>query len=394
MRIVYHHRTHRSHGAEAVHIRGMVEALRHRGHEVTVLSPPGGDPFAEDESQQPQSARNPIWRLISAHCPELLFELLELSYNVFAMMRLVLVAKPDLIYERYFLFSFAGALTAWGRGCRIVYEVNDSSFVDERVRRLALVRLARAIERWALNRADVVVVVSRALATTLEKSVGVDPDKILILPNAVDEGRIVDVVSPAEDNSANEVVIGCVGFFVPWHGLNLLVDAVADLGTAGKGARLLLVGDGPVRSEVEQRAKRLGLSDRLTVTGTVPHGEVGSWLRKMDIAVLPDSNDYGSPMKIFEYMAAGKPIVAPDYGPVLEVLEDGSNGIVFPRHDVRALRDALGKLIEQPALRQCLAEKAREFVLREHTWARNADRLETMLSVAGASIRREPVSRG
>jgi glycosyltransferase involved in cell wall biosynthesis len=111
----------------------------------------------------------------------------------------------------------------------------------------------------------------------------------------------------------------------------------------------------------------------------MPHAEVRSWLSKMHVAVLADSNEYGSPMKIFEYMAAGKAIVAPDYGPVLEVLQDGVNGLVFPRRDVPALRDALARLAADAALRQRLAEHARTSVLARHTWRRNAERLEAAL---------------
>jgi glycosyltransferase involved in cell wall biosynthesis len=386
MRILYHHRTHRSHGAEAVHIRGLVTALRQQGHRVDVISPPGGDPFVEHGSEQLHSARNPIWRFISAHCPEVLFELLELSYNILATIKLALVSRPDVIYERYFVFSIAAGLIARIRGCGIVYELNDSSFLKERVRGLALVSLARGIERRVLNRADLIVVISRAMAVTLHELVGIDSKKILVLPNAVDESSIVSAVESTGDDVSHEIVIGCVGFFVPWHGLDLLVDAVADLGSAGLRVRLLLVGDGPVRKEIEQRVSRLGLSDRVTVTGLVPHTEVSVWLSRMDIAVLADSNDYGSPMKIFEYMAAAKAIVAPDYGPVLEVLDHGSTGFVFPRRDTGALRDALAQLVADPALRRRLGENARRSVLREHTWARNTERLEKALRDAGVSV--------
>ena len=139
-----------------------------------------------------------------------------------------------------------------------------------------------------------------------------------------------------------------------------------------------------MRPDIEQQAARLGVRDRLTVTGLIPHEDVPAWLARIDIAVLADSNDYGSPMKIFEYMAAGKAIVAPDYGPVLEVLQNGSTGVVFPRGDVGALQEALSELVADPALRRRLGENARVSVLREHTWARNAERLEAALGAGKA----------
>ena len=383
MRIVYHHRT-QGRGVEAVHIRGIVNALRARGHEVDVLSPPGCDPFQEQQraaAAQGAPARHPIWRRISAHAPELLFEMLEMAYNGLAAARLIGTPRPDLIYERYFVFSLAAAAVARLRGCRIIYEINDSSFLKQRVRKLLLVRLARAIERRVLKRADLVIAVSRNMATTLEQVVGIDRARILVLPNAIEEDAVVPRAS-MRHAVGQEIVIGFVGLFVPWHGLNLLLDAVGDLTAAGTPVRLLLVGDGPVRGELEQRAVALGIADRLTITGTVPHHEVKNWLQKIDVAVLADSNEYGSPMKIFEYMAAARPIVAPDYGPVVEVLRDGDNGLVFPRRNGEGLRAALKRLADDPALRERLGESARETVLREHTWIRNAERLEQAVGIA------------
>ena len=162
-----------------------------------------------------QSARNPLWRFLTSHCPQILFELLEIAYNGFAVMQLISARRPDVIYERYFVFSVAAGLVARLRGCRVAYEVNDSSFLKQRVRGLALVPLARTIERRVLNRADLVVVISRAMGDILERNAGISPEKILVLPNAVHGSSVVDTVSAATVGAADGVTIGCVGFFVP-----------------------------------------------------------------------------------------------------------------------------------------------------------------------------------
>ncbi len=346
-----------------------------------MLSPLGCNPFVDRDSNTQRSARNPIWRFISTYCPEFIFELIELLYNAYAFTKLIFARRPEVIYERYFIFSIASRLIASLRRCPLVYEINDSSFLQQRVRQLVFVTLARAMERWVLSRADLVVVVSHSLATMLQQSVGVDPKRILVLPNAVERDMVVERTEPAQANkhAGDAVVIGFVGLFVPWHGLDLLIDTMAELSRIGIRAHLLLVGDGPVRVEVEWRAKQVGLRDRFTITGTVPHSEVRAWLSRMDVAVLPDSNEYGSPMKIFEYMAAGRAIVAPDYDPVLEVLEHGTNGLTFPRRNRAALRNALAQLSEDSELRLRLGENARRHVLRHHTWDINAERLETAL---------------
>ena len=142
---------------------------------------------------------------------------------------------------------------------------------------------------------------------------------------------------------------------------------------------MLLVGDGKdlaaVRSEVEAR----GLLDRVRLPGRVAHDQVPAWLACMDYAVLPDSNEYGSPMKLFEQMAMGVAVVAPDYDPVAEVVAHGSTGWLFPRKDLAACIDQVLDLAGRPDERARVGAAARDYIRRERRWRNNAHQLLSLV---------------
>jgi len=189
MRILYHHRT-QGQRAEGVHIRGVVQALRNRGHEVAIVSPPGVDPFLgyEASARQPGApAAATLLALASRRFPEIAFELLELCYNFFALRRARRVVGNggiDCIYERYSFFGFVGSRLAKRYNVPLVLEINELTGLS-RQRPLAMKRLAGAIERHVCRSADLLVVVSAFLRETLAER-GIPRDKILTEPNCVD----------------------------------------------------------------------------------------------------------------------------------------------------------------------------------------------------------------
>ena len=139
---------------------------------------------------------------------------------------------------------------------------------------------------------------------------------------------------------------------------------------------LLLVGDGPVRDELEQQAQRLGVADHVTFTGVVQRDQVASYVAAFDIALQPAVVAYASPLKLFEYLALGRAIVAPSQANIREVLEDGVNAVLFDPEDEAGLVKAIQRLIEDPALRQRLALKAGATISeRGLTWHANAQRV-------------------
>lgn len=383
-RVLYHHRT-QCRGAEGVHVRGIAKAFRQAGSEVEVLGPPGVCSDADAGRAQAGGQKGlggGVLRWFSAKAPEVVFELGEILYNVYAVFALLgrlCRRRCDLIYERYALFLAAGVAAA--RVCRvpIVVEVNDSVTI-ERSRPLALRYLATRMERWILRNATLVVTVSQPFKRRLLGH-GLSEERVLVTHNAVDPGDWPDEPDTgAAGADAGPVTIGCVAAFVAWHRPELLIDCVAEV-MSSRDVRLLMVGDGPARPAAERRARDLGCASRVEFTGFVPHEKVRELLSTVDIAVIPHSNDHGSPMKIFEYMAAGKAIVAPACGPIMEIVEDGETGLLFGPSDHGGLTQVLVRLAEDSALRRRLGRDARQRVLRRHTWSRNVRRVLERLGV-------------
>jgi glycosyltransferase involved in cell wall biosynthesis len=386
MRILYHHRTRGRH-VEGVHIRGIVQALRELGHDVSVMSFPGADPEREVDEATP--GKKGLLASVVTRLPGVVFEVFELLYNVvtlFRMLRDWRRAPPSLVYERYSLFLFATIWLARRRGIPLVLEINDSALVD-RVRPLVMKGLARRIEGWCLRHATGLVFISTYFRDIASEAYG-DIAPSVVSPNAVDLPRFdpsrFDVPAlRAERGLTGRVVCGHIGAFAHWHGVDGFVEAIASRLDAVPELALVFVGDGKTLPAVRELIAGRGLADRVLLPGRVPHDEVASWIACMDYAVLPNSNHYGSPMKLFEFMGMGVAVVAPDYAPVAEVIADGRTGWLFPRGDAAACVERVLALARHAEERQRVGDAARDYIASERQWRNNAEQLLTLVP-AGA----------
>lgn len=379
MRILYHFRT-RGSGAEAVHISGIANALTRLGHEVVFLNPSGRDPRAKTNPYAALKAPGFFGR-VSRALPRFVFEFLEIAYNAWAFLKLrgLLAGRDyDLIYERHAFFLFITAFLAESRNLPLVVEVNEL-VGDSRVSEQPFFRaLVRWCDRLVFARATTIVVVSPHLKRRIE-ALGVSGSRVLVQPNAVDP---LDFAECADGSAVRQrhslgdaIVIGFVGWFVEWHRVELLIDAFASLSAPHPATRLLLVAEGPLRESLDAQASRLGVSDRICFAGSAPHAEVPGHIAAMDICVVPHSNEYRSPIKLFEYMGQGRAVVAPRTEPIEMVVRDRENGLLFTPGSAAELASALERLIAQPALRAKLSQQARTDVLQRHTWAHNASEM-------------------
>jgi glycosyltransferase involved in cell wall biosynthesis len=391
-RILVLHRT-QGHGVEAVHLRGMVDAMRDAGHRVELLGPPGTDPYAA-----PGPAGRPgLAARFARQAPELLFELAEQAYDGRLASRLAAVAadfRPDLIYERYAFFASAGGRLARRRGLPHLLEVNYT-VADPLVRRRSrlLAGVARRSEGTLFRGASVIAAVSSRLVERVAAQ-GVPRNRCLLMPNAVDrrwwEAAARQQPAALPPRLAGQPVVGFVGGFYPWHGVDRLVEALRRCRAAGLPGGLLLVGDGPERPRIEAAVAAAGLADSSLLTGALPHGELPAWIAAMDICVMPDSNDYGSPMKVFEYMSLGRPVLAPDLPPLRDAIDDGVEGRLFPvakagaADPVAPLEAALAGLLADAPLCARLGAAARRRVGERHTWQENWRRVEAALAEQAA----------
>jgi glycosyltransferase involved in cell wall biosynthesis len=396
LQFIYHHRT-MGRSSQAMHIRSLVEALKADGHEVTIVSPPGVDPLKsagmmpflrrEDRARGLQR----IWKYISCECPQYVFEMCELLYNLFLPFRLlpVLWRQPNaVLYERHAYFMFMGVLLGKWLKRPVVLEVNELAGFT-RARGLIMERLARRIDVWVFSRADHVLCVSSVLADeTLQR--GAHAQRVHILPNAIDPNRFRRPIPGPSLRSRlgleGSIVIGHVGLFYRWDRLDVLIEIAKSIRDHHPNVKVLLVGDGPEMNNLKQTAFRLGMERELILPGPVPRDDVPSCIDAMDICVLPDSNAFGSPIALFEFMAMGKPCVVPNLGPMRDVLEDNVTGIMFPHADYCALKKALLRLVEDPALRDQIGARAKQTVFELHTWAANA-RLVVQLALGESSAR-------
>ncbi len=392
MNVLYHHRT-RGEDVEAVHIRGIVNGLRGLGHHVDVVSPPGVDVERTHAAPKPtpnaatqkksKSRRWSPWSLISGKAPEVLFEGAEVAYNAFAWPALeARLARRDygLLYERYALFSLAGVMTAARHRTPIILEVNDSAVVS-RIRPLRMQAAARRVERFVWNRADAIVTITSYFRDLILET-GVAAERVHVIPNAVDDAAFSALPDPepvrARLGLVGKVSVGYVGAINFWRRLDLLIAAFAPLAARYPTAQLVLIGDGPDRAGVAEQARALGVGDRVTFVGKVPHAEIPAHLAALDIAVIPHSNAYGSPMKLFEYMAAGKLVVAPWLPPIVSVIGADDGGVLFPPLDQDGLQRALDGLLGDAERRAQLGARAREKVLGGYVWRRHA---QTILDI-------------
>ena len=371
MRILYSHRIG-SRDGQSVHIEELVAALRRAGHEVLVVGPG----FYERTDFGGESN---FVALVRRHLPMAVNELAELAYNIPAYRRLDRACRsfqPDLLYERYNLFYLAGAMLARRRKLPFHLEVN-SPLAEERGRfgGLGLKRLARSTERFLWRSADRVYAVTGVLKQRIVQA-GVPEERVTVTPNGIDLDHYRSL--PARGEDADSVTLGFVGFVRVWHGLDAVLTAIAGF-KAPPMVRLVVVGDGPARPALEQQAASLGIADRVRFTGLKDRAAIPELIGGFDIALQPRVVDYASPLKVFEYMAAGRAIVAPDQPNIREVLADGETALLFDPEREGALWEAIRRLIADPALRRRLGAAAREAVEhRDLTWIGNAKRIASL----------------
>jgi glycosyltransferase involved in cell wall biosynthesis len=399
MRIIYTHRT-QGVGAEGAHIKGMFEAFRNLGHAISMDCLPGCNPselkpgptnaaasgktVAADSSKANATGLRRFYRIIADRAPQALFEMIELSYNLPLLARLgwrCFRERPQLIYERYSLNTFAPTWVCKWFGIKHVLEVNDS-VVIERSRPLDLRWVSERIEGYCLKGADLSITITDHFAHSLRARFG-EAFPLTVLTNGVARARFQGpfqrMASREKFGLNSATVLGGTGQFLPWHGLQDLVEIMGPRAQE-LDIRFLFIGDGPARQDVEAAAARLGISDRVQFTGMLPIDTVPDCLSALDIAVIPKAAPHASPMKLIEYMAIGLPIVAPGLSSIRAALADETMGALFPAGDMQAMGTAIHGLLRDPESARQLGERARQHVFSHLTWDRHA---EHVLSAIG-----------
>ena len=366
-------------GGAASHIKGVIEGLLELGTEVQVIS--NDELVGLDPAKIPLTKIDPKLR----GSTRAVFDINNNAVFTRGATALVQQSPPDFIYQRYARFSWAGVVASLATGRPLFLEYNGSEvWVGRHWDRVSNLDLLERYERLNLAAAGRIFVVSEVDRTNLEQA-GVAAEKIIVNSNGVDIEVFRPNVGGAEVRaglglSHEQLLVGFVGSFGPWHGVLVLAEAIKMI-SAALPLKFLLVGDGALREQMKQMLDEETEQGRVIFKGTVGHNEVPALLDACDILVSPHiplaagADFFGSPTKLFEYMAMGKGIVASSLGQIGEVLTDGQTALLVEPGNAHELRNAILRLAEARELRETLGARARQIAIERHTWKRNAQKI-------------------
>jgi glycosyltransferase involved in cell wall biosynthesis len=304
----------------------------------------------------------------------------------------------DLIHERFNLLALGGVWASRKLGIPFVLEVNADLLEQRKFKGIPERGLRRLFAIWAsrlcFRNAAQIICISSHLKEHLSTKWNIEESKLTVLPIAAD----VEAFKPNYNSETvrkslgltTEPVVMWVGGFYPWHDLGLLLESFALLLQQRPEAKLVLVGDGQTRSSVVEMVMKNGVRHAVIITGAIAHSQVPEMLSIADVAVVPaapitaSSGGTGTPLKLFEYMAAGKAIVATAQNQAAEVIQDGHNGLLVEEGDVNKFAEAMLTLLNDPVARDRLGQNARQQAVERYSWEQYTRRLEEIyLNVLG-----------
>lgn len=369
-------------GGSVGHLSGVIDGFRRLGHRTHVVST---DRLVGVTSDKDFYLCEPCYEA-GRNLPEIP----ELLYNNQLLTFIDLIwqnCSPSFIYQRYSLGNYTGELIKQKYKVPYICEYNGSfPWVAKHwsQRKLFHEELLDRIEVLNLHGADLIVVVSKVLFDELVQR-GVAPRKILINPNGVDpikyHPNIVGMTVRQKYNINRKIVVGMISTFGKWHGTEILAKSIKHIIDKNKNIHFLLIGDGLVMPEVRNIIEKDDVLEHVTLSGNVPQQEAPQYLAACDIFVSPHVPNpdgtpfFGSPTKLFEYMAMGRAIIASDLEQIGEILQHNENALLTSPGDVKGLASEILKLAADQSLRDRLSKKARADVCQKHTWQMNVEKV-------------------
>jgi glycosyltransferase involved in cell wall biosynthesis len=314
-KILYHHRIASKDG-QSIHVEAIVNSLRKEGHTVLVCGP-----SLPEKLDTIKSSEDAFFAKLKAKLPVVVYELMEIGYNLVVGVRLILAInkfRPDFIYERYNLYQPTGVILSKLLKIPLILEVNAPLQKERHWKsRLAMPKFAASVERFTWRNATKVLPVSNELANHL-KCAGVLDRNIEVVHNGVykemyDENKAIN-------KDGDVITIGFIGFAHLTSGLDVVLSAMSK--AKNQNVHFVCIGESQSAKELEGQVEKIGLVGKVTFMGTIERTEAMEVVKTFDVAVLPDVIDYASPLKIFEYMATKCLIVAPRKNNILEILDD------------------------------------------------------------------------
>ena len=366
-------------GGASTHINGFINAVKAEGAKVSMIS------NDQIEGLDNTKARLTVVPLEATGLTRSAFDLRNNLIFTAGALHVIGTAPPDFIYQRYSRFTWAGVAASLLFERPLFLEYNGSEvWVGKHWDEAGMFDLLERFEQLNLRAAARIFVVSEVERNNLLNA-GVPDHKIIVNPNGVDVDRFCPGVGGRAVRAElgvgdDEQLVGFVGTFGPWHGVMELAKAIA-LVPRTASLKFLLVGTGKLKSEMEQTIREAGLINRVIFTGSVAHDRVPALLDACDILVSPhiplaDGSDFfGSPTKLFEYMAMGKGIVASRLGQIGDVLSHEETALLVEPGNSEELAAAIIRLANSKAMRERLGGNARRVAVEKFTWGHNARRV-------------------
>lgn len=315
-------------------------------------------------------------------------EALNLPYNeksIKSFAKIIEIERPDFFYQHHHDFHYGGAIIKEKLGLPFILHVDGIEYwVKKNWGRLYFAKLLKWAEEIQIHQADAIITPSEALKRQILELFPVDADKIVPAPNGVDP----DTFHPGIDGGSvrkaygleDKFVCGFTGTFGHWHGVDVLAKAVKSIVKLIPNAVVLFVGDGLLRPMIEDILVKDGVRDKAIITGFLPYKEIPSYLAACDVLLSPcvnnaDSEFFNSPVKLFEYMAMAKPIVATDVGQQGTIFAHRQNALVCSEKDPDALAELSYELFRDDALRQKIGAEARKDAVEKHDWIHNSQKI-------------------
>ncbi len=375
------------HKGSVIHIKEIVNGLRYQGHEVGLVAR-SSNPYEDTES---------FYCLCLA--PERGGGTLRSHFisAILLFLRLFKILKGyDIVYARDYHATILAFLPCFLFSKKLIFEINGLANEEQRLKKdsflnRALVVFIRKAEKAAAKAADRIVCVTPQIARYLRQDLHCEQDKIEIVGNGVNTGKfhpIRDEVSLSAYRERigikpREKVLVFVGNLARWQGIETLIDCSVDLLTKQNRLKFLIVGDGPLRADLLEKARDAGVENSFIFTGMVDYEEVPFYINLGDIGVAPfiskrNTRTGVSPLKVFEYMACGKPVVASRIEGLEFVEHEGIGRLIAPGA-VQGFAEALNDLLQNDGKRTEMGEKASRIAFEEFSWASKAEKIQSIL---------------
>jgi glycosyltransferase involved in cell wall biosynthesis len=368
------------------HMRGIVNGFREEGHIVEILVL-GNKPQSIDSVTQTKSLKSILKKVLPKILWRTLKEIQQIRFDKHAAQELrssIQKFNPDVVYERSAWMSNGSVQVIESFNVKHVVEINAP--FEEEVKEFEQASsfisfIGKNKLKNLLQSADLVAPITSSLQKHIVKNYGVNRAKCLVVPNAIDKSEIQITESRVQEirktlDLTDKIVVGFVGSIFPYHGVDRLIHAVFKLNNSD--VSLLIVGDGYLIPELKEQARILGLSRRVHFTGSVPKDDVYNHIAVMDVVTLPNTEWYCSPVKLFEYGALGKVVLAVNEAGVSDVMTD-TDGMLFENNE-GDFQEALNFTISNLSQLKERANTFQQKILSNHTWSANARQILNQLN--------------